>query len=252
VTDEDRFKRWAKEREAIERKGDLDEVTPLIPAATVIVIRDLPDHAGGIEALMLRRNSKLEFAGGMWVFPGGRVDDGDRHHDDDDDELPPARRAAVREAKEEADLDIDIDPLVVFSHWQPPPITPKRFSTWFFLASAPTGIAGDVAIDDGEIKDHAWLRPADALTRRDALDIELAPPTWVTLNELASYERVDDALAGTAAREPEHFETNISIDGEEVVALWHGDAGYEQRDASIDGPRHRLFMVKSGWRYERT
>ena len=26
---------------------------------------------------MLRRNSKLKFAGGMWVFPGGRIDEGD-------------------------------------------------------------------------------------------------------------------------------------------------------------------------------
>ena len=28
----------------------------------------------GLETLMLRRNSKLEFAGGMWVWPGGRID----------------------------------------------------------------------------------------------------------------------------------------------------------------------------------
>ena len=28
----------------------------------------------GVETLMLRRNSKLAFAGGAWVFPGGRID----------------------------------------------------------------------------------------------------------------------------------------------------------------------------------
>ena len=42
----------------------------LIPAATVIVLRDAPD---GIETLMLHKNSKIAF-GGMWVFPGGRID----------------------------------------------------------------------------------------------------------------------------------------------------------------------------------
>ena len=45
----------------------------LIPAATVVVLRDAET---GLEALMLRRNSKIAF-GGMWVFPGGRVDEED-------------------------------------------------------------------------------------------------------------------------------------------------------------------------------
>ena len=42
-----------------------------VDAATVILVRD---GAEGLETLMLRRNSKLEFVGGMWVFPGGRLD----------------------------------------------------------------------------------------------------------------------------------------------------------------------------------
>ena len=43
-----------------------------VPAATVIVLRDGPD---GPEALMLKRDRDLSFAGGMWVFPGGRIDE---------------------------------------------------------------------------------------------------------------------------------------------------------------------------------
>ena len=46
-----------------------------VAAATVILLRDA---AGGLETLMLRRDSKLDFVGGMWVFPGGRVDAADR------------------------------------------------------------------------------------------------------------------------------------------------------------------------------
>ena len=42
-----------------------------------------------------------------------------------------------------------------------------------------------VVVDDGEIREHQWIRPADALTRRELGEIELIPPTWVTLHKLA-------------------------------------------------------------------
>ena len=45
------------------------------PAATVMVVRD---GAAGVEVFMLRRTLQAAFAGGMYVFPGGRVDDLDR------------------------------------------------------------------------------------------------------------------------------------------------------------------------------
>jgi 8-oxo-dGTP pyrophosphatase MutT (NUDIX family) len=228
-------------------------VSELFPAATVIVLRDT---ARGLETLMLRRNSKLAFAGGMWVFPGGRVDDGDREASDAN-ELAPSRRAAVREAFEESGLVLDPASLVTFSHWEPPPIAPKRFSTWFFVAPAPEAGQAEIAIDDGEIKEHAWLRPDDALARRDALDIELAPPTFVSLYELARCATVDEALGFAGAREPEHFTTKIAMDGDDVIALWHGDAGYGASvdapgDPAAPGPRHRLHMLAGGWRYERS
>jgi 8-oxo-dGTP pyrophosphatase MutT (NUDIX family) len=196
----------------------------------VILVRDAP---GGIETLMLRRNSKIAF-GGMWVFPGGRVDEADRAGLGPDDELGAGRRAAVREAQEEAGLALGEDVLVPFSHWKPPSITPKRFFTWFFIAPAP---AGAVEIDRGEIHEHAWLGPAEALRRRDASEIELAPPTFVTLFELARWASVEGALAATGAG---------------PVAMWHGDSGYTDGDAEKGGPRHRLEMTDAGWCYERS
>jgi 8-oxo-dGTP pyrophosphatase MutT (NUDIX family) len=223
-------------------KGPSDQ--PPVAAATVILVRDAP---GGIETLMLRRNSKIAF-GGMWVFPGGRIDEADRAGLDPADELAAARRAAVREAAEEAGLEVAEPGLVPFSHWTPPAIAPVRFHTWFFLAPAP---AGRVAIDQGEIHEHAWLRPEEALRRRDAQEIELAPPTFVTLFELAGMGGVERALALAGSRRPERFTTRIAKASGGVVALWHGDAGYEAGDASLAGPRHRLWMLDVGWRYER-
>lgn len=223
--------------------GTVTEGNPAIPAATVVLLRDA---AAGVEVLMLHRTSKVAF-GGMWVFPGGRVEDGDRRADDDGDE-PAARRAAAREAEEECGLPIDPDELVVLSRWTPPAIAPRRFATWFFLARVPRG---DVVVDGGEILDHAWLSPAEVLERRDRGEVDLAPPTWVTLHALLAAERVEDLLVEAAARRPVvHYETRwCTVEGG-AVAMWEGDAGYETATVEVDGPRHRLWMLDSGWRFE--
>lgn len=218
---------------------------PPAEAATVILVRDA---AGGLESLMLRRNSKIAF-GGMWVFPGGRVDEADRAGLAVSDELGAERRTAVREAAEEAGLAVESESLVAFSHWTPPAIAPVRFFTWFFIARAPEG---RVAIDQGEIHEHAWMRPDEALRRRDAREIELAPPTFVTLLELSRSPTVERALAAARARTPERYVTRIARAEGGMLALWHGDAGYEAGDASLAGPRHRLAMLDAGWVFERT
>jgi 8-oxo-dGTP pyrophosphatase MutT (NUDIX family) len=224
--------------------------SPIIPAATVVPLRDGPS---GLETLMLRRNSKLEFAGGMWVWPGGRLDPGDypdgQAGDDPDVQLVAARAAAVREAGEEAGIAVDPASLVWFAHWTPPTIAPKRFGTWFFAAPAP---AGEVTIDGGEIHDHAWWAPAEALRLRNALDIELSPPTWITLEHLAAFTSMADALDTLSSRPPQYFATRFASVPGGAVALYHGDAGYDDEDPDRPGGRHRLWMVEDGWRYERS
>src|SRR6266540_3228084 len=44
------------------------------PAATVALVRDGVD---GVEAYLQRRPRTMGFAGGLWVFPGGRIDAAD-------------------------------------------------------------------------------------------------------------------------------------------------------------------------------
>lgn len=215
------------------------EPSDAIPAATVVLARDGSD---GLEVLMLRKNTQLAF-GGMWVFPGGRVEP-----EDGEGEVG-ARRAAVREAVEEADLLVEETSLVPFAHWTPPAGAPKRFATWFFLAPAPEGA---VSIDGGEIHDFVWVNPRTALERHANRDIELAPPTWVTLYRLARSEALVSALDDAAANPVEVFETAISrtADGT-LTALWAGDAGYESGMADTPGSRHRLVMQEGGWLYQR-
>lgn len=231
------LERWAE---------DGREGLPPVHAATVILLRE---GETGLETLMLRRNSKIVF-GGMWVFPGGRVDPEDWAGVPDGDELAAARRTARRESLEECGLLVEPDEMHPFSHWTPPPITPKRFLTWFFVAPAR---AGTVVIDHGEIHEHAWMSPAEALRRQQAREIELAPPTYVTLHELSAFGALAEAMEAVRARAPERFQTQISVIDVGPVAMWHGDAGYEATDPSREGPRHRLTMTRGGpWRYERS
>jgi 8-oxo-dGTP pyrophosphatase MutT (NUDIX family) len=54
-----------------------DPMTPR-PAATVMLLRDA---SNGLEVFLLQRHSRMDFAPGMTVFPGGGVDDRDREAD---------------------------------------------------------------------------------------------------------------------------------------------------------------------------
>ncbi|MGI9622025.1 MAG: NUDIX hydrolase [Acidimicrobiales bacterium] len=224
---------------------DHDDVTsPLIPAATVILLRD---GALGLETLLLQRSSKLSFAEGSWVFPGGRVDESDRRGPVDDDSA--ARAAAARECLEEASVTVLEDSLVYYSHWVPPQEAPKRFSTWFFLARSP---GETVRVDQGEITGHAWLTPAAALERAHERRIELLAPTWVSLHDLSEFADVEAALNATRTHGPKRFATRIISTPEGPAAAWKPDAGYATGDHSAEGSRHRLVMGPGRWRLERS
>jgi len=201
----------------------------------VIVVRDTDP---GLEVLLLKRSDVGAFPN-FWVFPGGRVDAGDPG----DDELERALHAAVREAREEVGLIVDPVEVHPFSHWTPPPIQPRRFATWFFVAHW----GGDeVAIDGHEIVDHCWMTPSDAI----ASTLPMAPPTIVTLHEL------DEAGSFAATRRAEYprFATrHTTTAAGEPVLLWHPDAGYEAMDPDLPGVRNRLWYPPEGpWRYERS
>ncbi|NNF54456.1 MAG: NUDIX hydrolase [Acidimicrobiales bacterium] len=221
----------------------------LIPAATVILGRN---GSSGLEILMLKRNSKIAF-GGAWVFPGGRVDPGDSGSG----ELEKARSAAVRESGEETGLVVKHASMHVWSYWAPPQAqemvtsgTKRRFSTWFFFAPAP---ANDlVTVDMGEIQEHRWLPPAEAIDLHRRAEIELIPPTWVTLHQLASHSTTESVTrAASGSFDPPQFVTR-PIPGDPVILTWEGDVAYDDRSLrDSPGARNRLTMSAGNWFYER-
>jgi 8-oxo-dGTP pyrophosphatase MutT (NUDIX family) len=225
-------------------------MTEPIDAATVVVARD---SSNGIEVLMLRRNSKIYF-GGMWVFPGGKVDPDDRADATtvtvcDGGDGRGFHAAAIREAQEEAGIDLSDTELHHFAHWLPPAVRPKRFSTQFFLAAAPKGL--DISIDHGEITDHHWMTPREALQRRSDGEIEMVTPTFCTLDWLRAFVSVQEACS--AIRQPKCFHTHIKeVAGADpgMVAFYAGDVSYESLDLEAVGPRRRCYMLKSSWWWE--
>lgn len=225
-----------------------DSSDPTVPVAGTLL--PLRDGADGLEVLMLERPDRGSFAG-AWVFPGGKIEPGDRDSspDDADAEESTARRAAVRETHEECGLVVDPDGLVTLSCWDPPPGLKLRIRTWFFVAPDP---GGALVLAPDEVETAEWVRPAEMLTRHGRGEATLYPPTWVTLHGLAQHPDVESVLGAARIAGVERFETVARRGGEGPMLLWQGDAAYEaDADEEAEGARHRLEIGALPWRYLR-
>jgi len=215
------------------------------PSATVVLLRDA---AAGLELLLLQRAPR-DAKSGPWVFPGGKVEPGDVEGG-----APGSResalRAAVRETQEEAGLALDHSRLVAISRWITPEISPQRFDTWFFLGAIEA--SREVVVCGSEMVAHRWLAPAAALEAHGRSEIQLAPPTFVTVSWLLEHPHAADAIRALATAPFITFQPRIHRSPEGAVMLYPGDAGYEANDPSREGPRHRILALAGGWRYERS
>jgi 8-oxo-dGTP pyrophosphatase MutT (NUDIX family) len=221
---------------------NISEPPPLIPAATVMLLRD---HQGHLEVLMLRRNRQLKSFGGAWVFPGGRVDETDGLGLS---EIERAKAAAIRETMEETGLDIAGADMATLSCWIPPVQEKRRFSTWFFIVRAPDF---PVQIDQGEIHDYQWVCPRDFIAKIPSPDIMIMPPTFVSLKKLTEHSSVDDVLSNVHTEQTDIFETRFMKSSKGFVTLWKPDVAYDSLDLEAAGQRHRLCCYSDNWDYQR-
>lgn len=210
---------------------DLPDQQP-IPAATLVLFRE--HGAGPPELLMVERAKAMAFAGGAMVFPGGRIDPGDRLlaelHPDLLDAA--ARIAAIREtveeagvavgitpspsahalatlrgrlhageafgrALEEAGLGLDLGALHPFARWMPAHRHMRIFDTLFFLARAPDG--GKATVDATENVGLTWTTAQALLDEADAGRAVIIFPTRRNLERLARFESFEDAVADARA-----------------------------------------------------
>lgn len=215
-----------------------------IPAATVVTVRQ---GAGGdgFSVLMVRRNDKVAFMAGAYVFPGGRVDPADRDSAHGD-EAAAFRHAAVRELEEEAGVRADPDDLVPIAHWVTPDVESRRFDTHFFLARMPD--RQEAKHDEGETTELAWLTPDEAIARCERDEILLPPPTWTTLKRLRPHRSIDDLFAWARTLTIPRVQPQLlKTDGQAMLTL-PGDPTYP----TIDGwvvPEETRFLLREGrWR----
>lgn len=205
-----------------------------IPAATLVLFRDAP---GAPELLFVERSRAMVFAGGALVFPGGRVDPGDRTLARDfagEPDETAARIAAIRETVEEvgvsiglpamspatlaalraalhdgasfgaalAALGLTIDPfaLTAFARWLPAHAPLRMFDTRFYLAEFPPD-APEPTVDDTENVRLLWSTARAVLDAADAGAAHIIFPTRRNLERLAQFASFA-AAAADAARHP--------------------------------------------------
>lgn len=215
------------------------------------------DGGDPFEILMVRRNDKVAFMAGAYVFPGGRVDDEDRPRpgttlppagfpDLRDDEEAMFRIAAVRELREEANVQITVDDLQPFAHWVTPEIEIRRYDTRFFLARMP---ANQVARhDEGETTALDWLSPREAIARFERGELLLPPPTWTTIRQLGARASIDDVFEWAKTRTIVRIMPGFFKNGEEATLTLPGDPAFPTIPG-WDIPEETRFILEYGARW---
>lgn len=87
---------------------------------------------------------------------------------------------------------LDLGDMVYCGHWITPVAERRRYDTRFFLASVPADSA--VRLDPREMTDALWLRPTEALDRFANGALPMVFPTVKTLESLASFASIGQAL----------------------------------------------------------
>lgn len=133
----------------------------------------------------------------------------------------------------EEDLQLELDRLVYWAHWITPTFENRRYDTRFFALQVPAD--QEASVDHGELTQHAWLGEADVRRHEASGEMQLAPPTRMTLEDLWAAYRAHDSLAAMLAAERTRCVPPIlprwithADDTVELVLPW--DAQYAQVD----------------------
>jgi 8-oxo-dGTP pyrophosphatase MutT (NUDIX family) len=130
--------------------------------------------------------------------------------------------------------ELAVDALIPLARWVTPEVEPRRYDARFFLARAPH--AQDAAHDRVEVTAGEWLRPRDALDRGARGEIQLPPPTLRTLENLAGFASVDEAIEDAARRLPPVVRPVFRSFGSSWALVLPGDPEHPETERVIEGP----------------
>ena len=184
-----------------------------VRAYIVAAVRELFEEAG----ILLSR------ADGQWVALDG---------DDDRAGRIAAERPRVAAGQRSfidlvmrEELLLAADCLQHFAHWITPEGAPRRFDTHFFVAPMPE--RQDARHDTVESTDGMWISPGAALASYAKKEIELVPPTIVTLDRLSLHSDTGEVLEAAANLDVIPVWPKISVDDDDVTILYPGDGDYD-------------------------
>lgn len=207
------------------RRGPAEEpnfgppATPRAAASIVLLRRGGKHSQRALEVLLLKRSEEARFMPGVWVFPGGSLDEADGV------EEAGLRACALRELSEEAGIELEAgEELVPFSRWITPEVIATRFDAWFFLALAPAHTPPQP--DGVETTEARWFRPTTALEAQETGEIVLSFPTQRQLRWLAEFRTSDEAMAAYRERTVEPILPKVIEDGAEPRVVLPGEPGY--------------------------
>jgi 8-oxo-dGTP pyrophosphatase MutT (NUDIX family) len=116
---------------------------------------------------------------------------------------------------EHEELTLAADRLHYFSHWITPELLSLRYDVRFFIAEAPLH---QKAIHDGiELTRHVWLTPQEILEGYNRHKFNMVVPTLVTIEELAHYKTIADAITATEKKEINAILTIMRKEKGEIV-----------------------------------
>ena len=131
--------------------------------------------------------------GGLLSFQADRADSFHRYR-----ELLRQGKMGFQELLKQEGLTLATDRLHYFSHWVTPWFYPIRYDVRFFVAAAPTG--QEAVHDGGELTEHVWITPRDALRFHEAGRFDMVYPTVMTMKALSRYGTIRDVLQSTAGK----------------------------------------------------
>lgn len=168
--------------------------------------------------------------------------------------LEVARRALLdgertfAQALTDLDVELDLEALEPFARWITPTQEARRFDARFFMARAPDGQVA--AHDRRETTDSAWYTPAAALSAWERGQIELAPPTSRTLENLRDFNSVSAALTAARAQPVRAACPEVVRSGDTIMLVMPGDPLHSESELAVPGPsrfvlRDRRFVSET-------